>query len=74
MSQTAQTAAEPAPAPAATPMRMAEAIQAAPTAPPAAPESGANAAGTGVNSDFRGRTERRGAAEARTGRHFHTAL
>ena len=37
VSQTAQTAAEPAPAPAATPMRMAEAIQAAPTAPPAAP-------------------------------------
>jgi hypothetical protein len=37
VSQTAQTAAEPAPAPAATPMRMAEAIQAAPAAPPAAP-------------------------------------
>jgi hypothetical protein len=37
VSQIAQTAAEPAPAPAATPMRMAEATQATPPTPPAAP-------------------------------------
>ena len=42
------------------------------------PEPGANARGAGVNSDTarrtKRRTERRGSAETRAGRHFHTAL
>ena len=37
-------------------------------------ESGASTRGAGVNSNSGRRTERRGAAETRAGRHFHTAV